>query len=160
MLEVLQAQPTVAEGVAHWVSQQAYEAIGRNCMDDVYDVLRSYGVANLPPPATHWEPNYWFDAIVGNHFSIKHKGVIWHTEGEQSPLQGPLFADEASLHLAFHAPTMPVCPAWRASDTPESAHLEASKRAAEPMPTASKGAQQFPFLGFLAKLRRGLRLPV
>jgi hypothetical protein len=51
----LDAQSTIA-----WIATQPYCLFGRNCMDDVYDVLRSYGVPNLPPPVLHWFPNNWF----------------------------------------------------------------------------------------------------
>ncbi len=159
VIEVAHAQPALAKGVAQWVSRQDYEAIGRNCMDDTYDVLRAFGVPDLPPPATHWEPNYWFDAIVGNHFLIKAKGVVLQVDPHQPTPQGPLFRDGTSLHLPFHPPPTPIKPAWRKSDAPESAQLEQSARNAPPMPTTSQRNRQSSVLGVGARLlhRLGLR---
>jgi hypothetical protein len=57
------AQPAMAYGKMLWVAAQPYEVVGRNCLNDVYDVLTTYGVANLPPPVDHWFPNDWFDRV-------------------------------------------------------------------------------------------------
>ncbi len=158
VIEVEHAQPALAKGVAQWVSRHAYEAIGRNCMDDVYDILRAFGVPDLPPPATHWEPNYWFDAIVGNHFMIKSKGVLLQVDPHQPTPQGPLFRDGTSLHLPFHPPPAPIKPTWRQSDAPESAQLEQSARSAPPMPAARKRDQPFLLWGLGVRLLRRIGL--
>ena len=160
VIAVEHAQPALAKGVAQWVSRQPYEIIGRNCMDDTYDVLRAFGVPDLPPPASHWEPNYWFDAIVGTHFYIKPNGVVWQADPQQPPPAGPLFSDGASLHLPFHPPPTPVKPAWRKADAPESAQLEQSARNAPPMPISNQREQPFPRLGLATRLLHRLGLHV
>ncbi|HEY1986187.1 MAG TPA: hypothetical protein VGG85_12295 [Terracidiphilus sp.] len=54
-----QADKTVA-----WIATQPYIVVGRNCMDDTYDVLRSFGVPNLPMPMLEITPNHWFDQLT------------------------------------------------------------------------------------------------
>jgi hypothetical protein len=53
-----------------WIKTQAYFAIHRNCEDDVYDILRSYGVKHLPPPLLHWFPKGWFHGLAGTIVSV------------------------------------------------------------------------------------------
>lgn len=57
--------PVRAYRVVLWIKTQAYRAALRNCEDDVYDVLRAYGVRNLPAPVLHWLPNRWFTVFDG-----------------------------------------------------------------------------------------------
>ncbi|MEZ4861629.1 MAG: hypothetical protein R3C14_09990 [Caldilineaceae bacterium] len=132
VIQLEEADPATAEGVARWVGAQAYEFIGRNCMDDTYDVLRTYGVKNLPPPATHWEPNYWFDAIAGDHFSIKDKGFIRHPTVDTPPVH--------------------VMPAWRQANAPESEALQMSIHATPPMAAARKRYPRFALPTLFAKV--------
>ena len=65
IIEVPDAQPEAAWKTVCWVGQQRYIVVGRNCMDDTYDVLRAYGVTTLPLPARSLLPNRWFDLIAG-----------------------------------------------------------------------------------------------
>ena len=52
--------PVAAYTAVKWVARQPYTLLGRNCMDDVYDVLRSYGTQDLPLPRHDILPNEWF----------------------------------------------------------------------------------------------------
>lgn len=36
-----------AISTVQWVAQQPYSVFGRNCLDDVYDILRAYGIQDL-----------------------------------------------------------------------------------------------------------------
>jgi hypothetical protein len=62
-IEVQRANPLAAYRTMLWIKTQAYYAIHRNCEDDVYDILRAYGVKHLPPPLLHWFPKGWFHAL-------------------------------------------------------------------------------------------------
>lgn len=53
-LDVPKPNPLAAYGTMLWIKTQAYFAFHRNCEDDVYDILRAYGVKKLPPPLLHW----------------------------------------------------------------------------------------------------------
>jgi hypothetical protein len=64
-VDVAAPDPIAAYRTVLWIKHQAYFAIHRNCEDDAYDVLRSYGVKNLPPPLWHWFPRGWFRALGG-----------------------------------------------------------------------------------------------
>jgi hypothetical protein len=65
-IDVPNANPIAAYSTMLWIKTQAYFAIHRNCEDDVYDVMRAYGVKNLPPPLLHWFPKGWFRALPGD----------------------------------------------------------------------------------------------
>lgn len=148
VIDVDQGDPQTATGVVHWVSRQAYEAIGRNCMDDTYDVLRAYGVEKLPPPARHWIPNYWFDMLGGTHFRIQNKGIIRLAGSGQPAISGGLLQDGASLHLATYPKPSPIKPVWRDLTTADSNHLQTSIQTAPPMPIIHKRYGPKPLLLF------------
>jgi hypothetical protein len=57
--------PAVALQTVNWISTQPYIVIGQNCEDDVYDVLRAFGVPDLPAPVWDAIPNEWFGALPG-----------------------------------------------------------------------------------------------
>jgi hypothetical protein len=63
------AFPNAADDTVAWLSHQWYLALGSNCVDFVYDALRSYG-ADLPWPLLHLFPNDWFNAIQGNEIPL------------------------------------------------------------------------------------------
>jgi hypothetical protein len=63
LFEVESVAPDRADKTVAWVGQQPYLVIFRNCMDDTYDVLRSYGVPDLPLPFLEITPNNWFDQL-------------------------------------------------------------------------------------------------
>src|SRR5579884_3841238 len=50
-LDVPNANPELAYRTVLWIEQEAYKALHRNCEDDVYDVLRAYGVEGLALPS-------------------------------------------------------------------------------------------------------------
>lgn len=113
MLQVDTPNPEDAWQTMMWMSRQPYVVLGRNCLDDVYDVLRAYGVSPLPIPTTQLLPNRWFDSFPGQVYDVK-KDTL--------PLRGtarvlrhlPMLRDrqrEIPVNLAVHAPT------WRAEGT-------------------------------------------
>lgn len=63
MFDVSSSDPDDADRTVAWVGEQPYLVVFRNCMDDTYDVLRSYGVPELPLPFLEITPNDWFDAL-------------------------------------------------------------------------------------------------
>lgn len=69
-IDVERPNPLAAYCTMLWIKSQAYYAVHRNCEDDVYDVLRSYGAKPLPPPLLHWFPKGWFRALSGAMTSI------------------------------------------------------------------------------------------
>src|SRR5579859_2485188 len=103
------SSPDQADKTVAWIANQPYLVIFRNCMDDTYDVLRSYGVPDLPLPFLEITPNRWFDQL--------------------SPAAQPV--TPAALQLAGLLPTAPVAatriaaspqaeaPPWRTTGTPE-----------------------------------------
>jgi hypothetical protein len=70
-IEVENADPVRAHRTALWIEHEAYKALHRNCEDDVYDVLRAYGVDHLAWPTFVWIPNRWFKRF---------RGVLEHIE--------------------------------------------------------------------------------
>lgn len=109
LFEVATTTPDHADKTVAWVAQQPYLVIFRNCMDDTYDVLRSYGVPDLPLPFLEITPNNWFDQL--------------------SPASQPVTAE--ALRAAGLIPSTlvsirprpekakPEAPAWRTPGTPE-----------------------------------------
>jgi hypothetical protein len=102
-------------------------------MDDTYDVLRAYGIEQLPVPAQIWEPNHWFNHIPGQHYHIEPEGVD-QEKGEKPMAHGPILADLASLAREPLAGVAPVPPAWRLAGTIEAAHFQESIKMTPPMP--------------------------
>lgn len=144
VIEVDSAHPPHAEGVAHWISRQAYEALGRNCMDDTYDILRTYGVIDLPLPATHWEPNYWFDAIKGRHFYIKGSGLLANATNR--------LTQTANRPPASHpAPTITIRPVWRDPAHETSQDFKQAVRDTRPMSASRKRYSAIPLINFLKR---------
>lgn len=54
------------------VGERPYMAAVSNCMNDVYNILKAYGVHNLPNPEklANWIPNAWYDHIDAPEFAI------------------------------------------------------------------------------------------
>jgi len=120
------AQSTVA-----WVATQPYTLFGRNCMDDVYDVLRAFGIRNLPPPVLHWFPNNWFDAFEA---ILEPMTFLWR----------PVVVPEVAPHaLPPPAPVVAAAPAWRVLGTPEWHDLQAQMAAQSGFPSIRQRAQRF-----------------
>ncbi|HET9095441.1 MAG TPA: hypothetical protein VFN37_02165 [Candidatus Baltobacteraceae bacterium] len=63
--EVENADPLLAYRTVLWIEREAYKALHRNCEDDVYDVLRAYGLRNLAAPTLFWFPKSWFKRFRG-----------------------------------------------------------------------------------------------
>lgn|GEM_PF-1520132 len=66
VLEVENPDPILAFRTVLWIKGMEYRAFLRNCEDDVYDVLRAYGVTNLTPPSIEWFPKSWFKRFRGS----------------------------------------------------------------------------------------------
>jgi hypothetical protein len=64
-IEVAGADPVRAYRTVLWIKHEAYRALHRNCEDDVYDVLRAYGVEHLVWPTLLWLPKSWFKRFRG-----------------------------------------------------------------------------------------------
>lgn len=64
-VEVENANPVLAYRTVLWIKHEAYKVLHRNCEDDVYDVLRAYGVTDLPSPTLLWFPKSWFKRFHG-----------------------------------------------------------------------------------------------
>lgn len=103
------ANPTSANLVAKWIGTEAYKVIGRNCLDDAYDVLRAYGVQNLPVPSHTLLPNQWFGIFEA---TLAHaSSFVW-----QKPRAHP-FRERISRLLARLAPAK--IPTWRRTGHPD-----------------------------------------
>jgi len=99
-----QADQTVA-----WIAMQPYLVIFRNCMDDTYDVLRSYGVPDLALPFLEITPNRWFDQLSPAAQPVTPEAL------QQAGLlpAAPIIAARAA------AAPQPTAPPWRMPGTPE-----------------------------------------
>lgn len=64
-LWVPNANPQAAFDVQHKWINRFYFALGSNCMNTVYDILRAYGTSALPYPGTNWRPKDWFNNFHG-----------------------------------------------------------------------------------------------
>lgn len=74
-----EAEAEAAYRTAKWVGLQPYCAFGRNCLDDTYDVLRSYGVPNLPLPSRDLMPDKWFidlDGQIEKRYVLVRQGAV------------------------------------------------------------------------------------
>lgn len=115
-VEVPYPDPIEACGTAKWIAGEAYTVIGRNCLDDVYDVLRSYGVANLPPPSIDILPNDWFLSVPGEEAAV---GSYAWPRGTGSGLATALKKVAKSI-------VPPQIPTWRTPGHPDWHELQQS----------------------------------
>ena len=138
LIEVDDSRPTFARQVVAWLGARPYDMFGHNCMNATYDVLRAYGVAPLPAPAHHWEPNHWFDHIQGREYRIDSQNVI--AEGQIGKRSVDLFAlpDAASLSDELPSDITPAQPSWRTPETPEWHALQRDMAAALAMPPTAR----------------------
>lgn len=103
------AAPDQADKTVAWIATQPYLVIFRNCMDDTYDVLRSYGVPDLPLPLLEITPNRWFDQL-----SPVAQPVTPETLQQAGLLPAaPLAATPVTVAARAEAPP------WRTPGTPE-----------------------------------------
>jgi hypothetical protein len=138
-VDLAEGDPRGANATVLWVAEQPYTLFGRNCMDDVYDVLRSYGVRNLPPPVLHWFPNNWFAAFGGTSEPMS---FAWRPE---RPAPGVQLLEEltvgapaevpAEVVKSAHAEITPSAPPWRVAGTPEWHDLQAQMAATSGIPS-------------------------
>lgn len=122
VLNIVNADPAAALSTALWVAQQTYTVIGRNCMDDVYDVLRSFGVQNLPPPVWNWAPDEFFNRVTAPSSPVA--GYQWRPF---VPAQSQFLASVSTMGGAV---ITAKAPAWRQVGTPEWHGLQADLAAA------------------------------
>jgi uncharacterized membrane protein HdeD (DUF308 family) len=101
--------PKEAWSAVVWVSQQPYRVVHRNCVDAVYDILRAYGLVDLPDPVTEYAPNDWYDSLAGRSYSVELYAKLPMHIRQFSPR--PLAAREIVLAIPKTLPgTMPY---WR-----------------------------------------------
>ncbi len=82
-IEVPNADPILAYRTVLWIQHNGYRAFLRNCEDDVYDVLRAYGVSNLTPPSLVWFPKSWFRRFRGSLVHVS--DFAWDGHGASEP---------------------------------------------------------------------------
>lgn len=106
ILDVPGADPLLAYRTVLWIKTMEYRAFTRNCEDDVYDILRAFGVTDLTPPSLVWFPKSWFRRF---------RGELAHVED----FTWPTLAD--SLDSAAPPPEQltPWPPTWRRPWHPE-----------------------------------------
>ncbi len=109
LFEIPTGDPDSADKTVAWVGTQPYLVIFRNCMDDTYDVLRSYGVPDLPLPMLEITPNRWFDQLSPAAQSVTAQAL-----------------QDAGLVPASHVESLraqvavqPEAPQWRTPGTPD-----------------------------------------
>ncbi len=109
VFEIGSSTPDRADKTVAWIATQPYLVIFRNCMDDTYDVLRSYGIPELPPPMLEITPNNWFDQLSPAEQPVTTQAL--HDAGllPSSRIE--------SVRLAVNAQA--EAPAWRTAGTPE-----------------------------------------
>ena len=79
-IDVPDADPVRAYRTVLWIQTMGYRAFTRNCEDDVYDVLRAFGVRNLAPPSWLWFPKSWFKRFRGELAHVA--DFSWPSAGE------------------------------------------------------------------------------
>lgn len=137
VLDIRAADPDYAKQIVTWVHKQAYEAIGRNCMDDTYDVLRAYGFDHLPVPSHIWEPNHWFNHVIGEHYQIEPTGDEQEGDKDQ-PEQATMLADLADFAAGMWTKLTPTPPRWRMPGTREATHFKAAIKLVPWLPVKRK----------------------
>ena len=104
---VTQPHPKAAWRTVVWVSRLTYTLIRHNCVDATYDILRTYGVVDLPDPATQYTPNDWYDSLPGPDYAI----VINPTIPTHIYARRKLVTTETLLTIPAHVTGTP--PPWR-----------------------------------------------
>lgn len=84
-IDIPNGDPILAYRTVLWIQENAYRAWLRNCEDDVYDVLRAFGVDNLTPPSIVWFPNTWFQRFRGQLAHVAEFQWNGATTGNPSP---------------------------------------------------------------------------
>lgn len=154
IIDVEQADPAYARSVVAWVRQQPYDIVGGNCMDFTYDVLRAYGIPQLPVPAHHWEPDHWFAHVSGTHYQIDATGVAQEDDHKRSAMIGTEEPDLESLSQDPPLEETPSVPAWRTPGTTAALAFQSDMVTAPPMPKANTAHNRPNFQTLLARLLR------
>lgn len=118
-VDLQKANPVAAYRVAKWIGTQPYNLIGRNCLDDTYDVLRAYGVPELPLPSHELSPDLWF-----THFSAAYaevQGYEWTRSGKGG------WRHRLALALTKYVPAK--VPTWRRPRHRDGKNFEAQLKA-------------------------------
>jgi hypothetical protein len=153
VIDLAEGDPAYAWQVVAWLSHRPYDVFGHNCLNMTYDVLRAYGVPNLPAPAHHWEPNHWFDRVAGRHYQIDADDVALEADtGGRAPT-GLQLPDCDSLISGQLVGITPAIPAWRIADTPEWNELQAAISAAPMMPATAGQPQVSHYHGIMRWIR-------
>jgi hypothetical protein len=113
-VNLAKARPFSAYRVAKWIGTIDYKALGRNCLDDTYDVLRAYGVPELPPPADTLLPNVWFDLFAATSASVQ--GFDW--------AKITLTGLRHQIAVALRTTLPPLEPTWRRAGHPDEINLQ------------------------------------
>jgi hypothetical protein len=124
LFEIANGTPDEADKTVAWIATQPYLVIFRNCMDDTYDVLRSYGVSGLPLPLLEITPNRWFDQL----------SAVSQPVTQQALQQAGLLPSAQIQSVRAAEPKPPAhAPAWRTPGTPEwrALHEELLRRTLE-----------------------------
>jgi uncharacterized membrane protein HdeD (DUF308 family) len=109
LFHVVHPRPKAAWRVVVWISHLPYRVIRRNCVDAAYDILRTYGLKNLPDPATAYAPNDWYDSLPGPSYALAINPTIPVHIHRQS--KRPLTTTEICLTIPpARTGTMPL---WR-----------------------------------------------
>jgi hypothetical protein len=115
------ANPVGAYRVAKWIGTQSYDVVGRNCLDDTYDVLRAYGAPELPPPSTDLLPDLWFNAVAAALAQVQ--GYDWTRNAPHG------LRERVGLAIARFAPMK--IPTWRRPGHQDARNLQAQMAAAK-----------------------------
>ena len=137
VIELDQGDSEEAVHVVAWHSHKPYKLFGCNCMDVSYDILRAFGLDNLPTPAHDWEPNHWFDHTQGRYDRIEGQSISLETDPKgQAPTSVPLPAVDGRF-TDVHEAIEPTVPAWRREHTAEADDFDAAKRNAPSLPSTA-----------------------
>jgi uncharacterized membrane protein HdeD (DUF308 family) len=111
VFHVANPHPKEAWKTVVWISRQPYSVVRRNCSDSAFDVLRSYGVANLIDTAQENVPIRWYDALPARSYPIRADTEIPIDPARVARLSR-LSVREVSLNIPSHIKTVP--PPWHA----------------------------------------------
>lgn len=117
---VARPQPKAAWKVVVWASRQPYWVVHRNCVDTTYDVLRAYGLSDLPDPVTEYAPNDWYDSLEGYSYSARAYSTLpLHL---RQHVTRPLATQEIGLIIPKTLPG--TIPSWRAGGSGQRGLIE------------------------------------
>jgi hypothetical protein len=102
-IDIEDADPVCAYQTVLWIEKHAYTAVLRNCLDDVYDVLRAYGIEDLEWPSHDWFPKNWFAHFRGTQRPVAE--FAWNEGRTEGGTRNSDLPDPDSLE--------PHAPDWR-----------------------------------------------